>query len=122
MIGLIKSCANFINMVMSLIRRKSVELREFPFMIWLKACLLRQESKSLCSSLPPYALNGQGRQEAGGRICIPAYRMINFLLDKSIFYEAFEFQSTKGKGALCPNLNVFGFLLCRYAYAQQVDK
>lgn len=36
MIGLIKSCANFINMVMSLIRRKSVELREFPFMIWRK--------------------------------------------------------------------------------------
>ena len=22
-----------------------------------------------------------------------------------------------GKGALCPNLNVFGFLSCRYAYA-----
>lgn len=42
------------------------------------------------------------------------------LLDKSIFFEAFEFQSPKGKGALCPNLNVFGFLLCRYAYAQQV--
>ena len=27
---------------------------------------LRQESRSLSSTLPPYAPNGQGRQEAGG--------------------------------------------------------
>ena len=26
-------------------------------------------------------------------------------------------QSPMGKGVLCPNLNVFGFLSCRYAYA-----
>lgn len=30
------------------------------------ACLLRQESRSLSSTLLPYALNGQGRQEDGG--------------------------------------------------------
>ena len=30
----------------------------------------------------------------------------------------FVFQSPMGKGALCPNLNVFGFLSCRYAYAR----
>ena len=36
-----------------------------------------------------------------------------------IYYasKAFEFQSPMGKGALCPNLKVFGFLSCRYAYA-----
>ena len=33
------------------------------------------------------------------------------------FFEAFEFQSPMRKGALCLNLNVFGFLSCRYAYA-----
>lgn len=43
--------------------------------------------------------------------------MTNFLLDKSIFFEAFVSQSQMGKGALCPNLNVFGFLSYRYAYA-----
>ena len=42
--------------------------------------------------------------------------MTNFLLDRS-FFEAFESQSPMGIGALCPNLNVFGFLSCRYAYA-----
>ena len=34
-----------------------------------------------------------------------------------VFFEAFESQSPMGKGASCPNLNVFGFLSCRYAYA-----
>ena len=43
--------------------------------------------------------------------------MTNFLLNRFIFFEAFESQSQMGKGALCPNLNVFGFFLCRYAYA-----
>mgnify|MGYP001629755139 CR=1 FL=1 len=33
------------------------------------------------------------------------------------FFEAFESQSPMGKGELCPNLNVFGFLSCRYTYA-----
>ena len=33
------------------------------------------------------------------------------------FFEAFESHSPMGKGASCPNLNVFGFLSCRYAYA-----
>ena len=32
-------------------------------------------------------------------------------------FEAFESQSPMGKGAMWPNLNVFGFLSCRYAYA-----
>ena len=32
-------------------------------------------------------------------------------------FEAFESQSAMGKGAMWPNLNVFGFLSCRYAYA-----
>lgn len=42
----------------------------------------------------------------------------NILLDRPIFFfEAFESQSQMGKGASCPNLNVFGFLSCRYAYA-----
>ena len=31
-----------------------------------KAYRLRQESRSLYSTLPPYVPNGQGRQEAGG--------------------------------------------------------
>lgn len=35
--------------------------------------------------------------------------MTNFLLDRFIFFEAFESQSQMGKGAPCPNLNVFGF-------------
>ena len=43
--------------------------------------------------------------------------MTNFLLDRSILFEAFEFQSPMGKGALCPNLNIFGFLSCRHACA-----
>ena len=46
-----------------------------------------------------------------------ACRMTNFLLDRFIFFEAFESQSQMGKGASCLNLNVFGFLSCRYAYA-----
>ena len=32
-------------------------------------------------------------------------------------FEAFESQSPMGKGAMWPNLNFFGFLSCRYAYA-----
>ena len=32
-------------------------------------------------------------------------------------FEAFESQSPMGKGAMWPNLDVFGFLSCRYAYA-----
>ena len=32
-------------------------------------------------------------------------------------FKAFESQSPMGKGAMWPNLNVFGFLSCRYAYA-----
>ena len=43
--------------------------------------------------------------------------MTNFLLDRYIFFEASEPKSPMEKGALCPNLNVFGFLSCRYAYA-----
>ena len=45
---------------------------------------IREESRSLSSTLPPYAPNGQGRQEAGGWICILACRMTNFLLDRFI--------------------------------------
>ena len=44
--------------------------------------------------------------------------MISFFLDRFIFFEAFEFQSpTMGKGALCPNFRIFGFLSCRHACA-----
>ena len=32
-------------------------------------------------------------------------------------FRGFVSQSQMGKGALCPNLNVFGFLSCRYVYA-----
>ena len=46
-----------------------------------------------------------------------ACRMTKFLLDRFFFFEAFESQSQMGKEALCPNLNIFGFLSCRYAYA-----
>ena len=47
--------------------------------------------------------------------------MTNFLLDRFIFFEAFETQSPMGKGALCPNLNVFGFLSCRYVYTHDKE-
>lgn len=40
-----------------------------------------------------------------------------FFYASKAFFEAFESQSQMGKEALCPNLNVFGFLSCRYAYA-----
>ncbi len=43
--------------------------------------------------------------------------MTNFLLDKSIFLRLLNFNPQWGKGAVCPDLNVFGSLPCRYAYA-----
>ena len=76
-----------------------------------------QSHQRLSSTLPPYAPNGQGRQEDGGWICIPACLMTNFLLDRFFFSRLLNLNPQWGKGRRVLIWTSLDFFSCRCAYA-----
>ena len=92
----------------------------------------------MCSSVAVTVWKMSTEASKSQEICLPLYRRMRqmdkdgkkmvaeFVYRHAVWqtffwidpiFRGFVSQSQMGKGALCPNLNVFGFLSCRYVYA-----